>query len=187
MTRMWENRANGASGVVRDTEPAGQGRGVIGAAGPPAGRVSDRSAHGVDTGPAAGLGDRNGHSRCVLCGGLHPRSWRLPFTPAAEDRIRAEFVASEDLQGYDGLLHGGVIAALMDTAIIHWLFQHGIRAVTGDLRVRYLQPVACNIPLELIAWLVFPCPPLYHLKAELRAGGQPLARAEGKCMRREAP
>ena len=122
----------------------------------------------------------------MLCGALHPRSWRLPFTPAADDRIRAEFVASEDLQGYDGLLHGGVIAALMDTAIIHWLFQHGIQAVTGDLRVRYLQPVACNIPLELIAWLVFPCPPLYHLKAELRAGGWTLARAEGKCMRREA-
>ena len=186
MTRMWENRVNGASGVVRDTEPAGQGRGAVGAAGPPADRAPDRSAHGGDTGSAAGLGDRNGHSRCVLCGALHPRSWRLPFTPAADDRIRAEFVASEDLQGYDGLLHGGVIAALMDTAIIHWLFQHGIQAVTGDLRVRYLQPVACNIPLELIAWLVFPCPPLYHLKAELRAGGRPLARAEGKCMRRAA-
>ena len=96
--------------------------------------------------------------------------------------------ANKDLIGNPTLpaIHGGVIAALMDTAIIHWLFQHGIRAVTGDLRVRYLQPVACNIPLELIAWLVFPCPPLYHLKAELRAGGRPLARAEGKCMRREA-
>ena len=115
MTRMWENRANGAAGVVRDTEPAGQGREVIGAAGPPAGRVPDRSVHGVDTGSAAGLGDRNGHSRCVLCGALHPRSWRLPFTPAADDRIRAEFVASEDLQGYDGLLHGGVIAGFMMT------------------------------------------------------------------------
>ena len=186
MTRMWENRAHDASEMVLDSGSAGQGRGVVGAAGPPAGRVSDRSAHGVDTGSAAGLGDRNGHSRCVLCGGLHPRSWRLPFTPAADDRIRAEFVASEDLQGYDGLLHGGVIAALMDAAIIHWLFQHGIQALTGDLRVRYLRPAACNIPLELIAWQVFSCPPLYHLKAELRAGGRPLARAEGKCMRREA-
>ena len=114
MTRMWENRVNGASGVVRDTEPAGQGRGAVGAAGPPADRAPDRSAHGGDTGSAAGLGDRNGHSRCVLCGALHPRSWRLPFTPAADDRIRAEFVASEDLQGYDGLLHGGVIAVYAD-------------------------------------------------------------------------
>ena len=117
MTRMWENRVNGASGVVRDTEPAGQGRGAVGAAGPPADRAPDRSAHGGDTGSAAGLGDRNGHSRCVLCGALHPRSWRLPFTPAADDRIRAEFVASEDLQGYDGLLHGGVIAEICHQAI----------------------------------------------------------------------
>lgn len=186
MTRMWENRAHDTSGMVRDSGSAGQGRSLIGVTEPLAGGVPDRSAHGVDTGSAAGLGDRNGHSRCVLCGGLHPRSWRLPFIPAADDRICAEFVASEDLQGYDGLLHGGVIAALMDAAIIHWLFQHGIQAVTGDLRVRYLQPVACNIPLELVAWQVFSCPPLYHLKAELRAGGRPLARAEGKCMRREA-
>ncbi|MDX9835430.1 MAG: PaaI family thioesterase, partial [Desulfobulbus sp.] len=125
----------------------------------PAGR-KDSPSQGLSDFSAADLGDRNGHGRCMLRGGLQPRSWRLPFEAVADDRIRAEFVASEDMQGYDGLLHGGVIAALMDVAIIHWLFQHDIQAVTGDLRVRYLQPVACNIPLELIAWQIFSCPPL---------------------------
>lgn len=88
------------------------------------------------------------------------------------------------MQGYDTLVHGGVIAPLLDAAMTHCLFHQSIQAVTGDLRVRFLHPVACDVPLELRARLLFACPPLYQLQAELRCDGQVLAGAEGKFMRR---
>lgn len=126
-----------------------------------------------------------GHEHCVLCGDFHPRSWRLSFTPSEDGGVWTKFVAGAELQGYDNLLHGGVIASLLDAAMTHCLFHHSIQAVTGDLRVRFLQPTVCNVSLELRAWLLFSCPPLYQLRAEMRCGGQLTAKAEGKFMRRE--
>ncbi|NCC77305.1 MAG: PaaI family thioesterase [Clostridia bacterium] len=126
----------------------------------------------------------NGHDHCLLCGALHPRSWKLTFTPDMNGEVSTKFVAGKELQGYDNLVHGGVICSLLDAAMTHCLFHQSIQAVTGDLRVRFLHPVACDIPLELRARLIFACPPLYQLQAELRCDGQLMARAEGKFMRR---
>ncbi|ADW16811.1 thioesterase superfamily protein [Desulfobulbus propionicus DSM 2032] len=128
-----------------------------------------------------------GHEHCLLCGTLHPRSWRLSFEPTKADEVRTFVVAGTELQGYDNIVHGGVLASLLDAAMTHWLLHHGIQAVTGDLRVRFLHPVACDTPLELRARLLFACPPLYHLQAEIRCGEQRMARGEGKFMRREQP
>lgn len=126
----------------------------------------------------------NGHEHCLLCGRLHPRSWRLSFTPHGTGEVSTNFVAGKELQGYDNLVHGGVICSLLDAAMTHCLFHQSIQAVTGDLRVRFLHPVTCEVSLELRAKLLFACPPLYQLQAELRCDGQVMARAEGKFMRR---
>lgn len=126
----------------------------------------------------------NGHDHCLLCGGLHPHSWKLSFSPETNGEVSTNFVAGKDLQGYDNQVHGGVICSLLDAAMTHCLFHQSIQAVTGDLRVRFLHPVACGVPLELRARLLFACPPLYQLQAELRCDGQLMARAEGKFMRR---
>jgi len=128
--------------------------------------------------------DSNGHDHCLLCGAYHPHSWNLCFTPGSEGEVVSTFIASKDLQGYDDLVHGGVICSLLDAAMTHCLFHQSIQAVTGDLRVRFLQPVSCEVPLELRARLLFTCPPLYQLRAELRCDGQLMAKAEGKFMRR---
>ena len=125
-----------------------------------------------------------GHEHCLLCGGLHPNSWGLRFTPDKNGEVSANFVAGNDLQGYDDMVHGGVICSLLDAAMTHCLFHQSIQAVTGDLHVRFLHPVVCGTLLELRARLVFACPPLYQLQAELRCDGQVMARAEGKFMRR---
>src|SRR4030042_2638964 len=73
----------------------------------------------------------NGHSRCFLCGDRNPRSLRLCFQAGDSGIVTAKFQANEGLQGYDGTLHGGMIAALLDSAMTHWLFYRGRQAVTG--------------------------------------------------------
>lgn len=126
-----------------------------------------------------------GHAHCLLCGDFHPRSWGLSFAKTEEGGAGTKFRAGSEQQGYDNLLHGGVIATLLDAAMTHCLFHRGIQAVTGDLRVRFLHPVRCNTTMEIRALLLFSCPPLYHLKAEITFEGRVMARAEGKFMRRE--
>jgi len=87
------------------------------------------------------------------------------------------------LQGYPGILHGGVAASLLDAAMTNCLFHHGIQAYTGDLHVRYLHPIPCPAQLEIKAWIVSEYSPLYQLRSEISRNQQVMARGEGKFVR----
>lgn len=50
----------------------------------------------------------------------------------------ATFSGNPGLQEYEGQLHGRVISSLLDAAMTHCLFHHGIEAVTGELYVRFV-------------------------------------------------
>lgn len=93
-------------------------------------------------------------------------------------------MARSELQGYDDILHGGVIAALLDAGMTHCLFHRGIQAVTGDLHVRFLHPVGCEVFLEVQAQVQSSYPPLYKLRSELTVDGRILAWADGKFVQR---
>lgn len=126
----------------------------------------------------------NGHSRCLLCGNLNPRSLKLSFQAAEDGIVRTRFNAVTELQGYADILHGGVIASLLDVAMTHCLFHRGVQAVTGDLHVRFIQPVSCNASLEISAWVLSSYPPLYRLRAEIVLDERIVAWAEAKFMQR---
>jgi acyl-coenzyme A thioesterase PaaI-like protein len=124
----------------------------------------------------------NGHSRCLLCGSLNPRSLNLSFQAAADGAVRTSFQAHDELQGYDRILHGGVIAALLDGAMTHCLFHQQVKAVTGDLRVRFVHSIPCDALLDIRARILYSRPPLYRLKAEIAQDGRLMAWAEARFM-----
>ena len=126
----------------------------------------------------------NDHEWCLLCGSRNPHSLKLRFEPD-ELGVKADFTPRRDLQGYRGILHGGIVSALLDSAMTHCLFNNGIKAVTGDLHVRFLHSVPYDQPLEIKAWFVSTRKPLYRLKAELLQGTKVMARAEAKFMKQE--
>lgn len=85
-------------------------------------------------------------------------------------------------QGYRGILHGGIIASLLDASMTHCLFHHGIQAVTADLQIRFLKPVPCVAPLKLWARIVDSHPPLYKVVSELTHNKHLMATAQAKFM-----
>jgi len=127
---------------------------------------------------------QNGHSQCLICGDLNPRSLNLSFHAGGDGVVKTLFKVEAELQGYDGFLHGGVIAALLDSAMTHCLFHQGVKAVTGDLHVRFVQPVACKAFLEIQAWVLSSYPPLYRLRAEITVDKHVMAWADAKFMQR---
>lgn len=132
--------------------------------------------------PAAAT-SRAHHPGCLLCGDRNPRSLRLRFEAWGEGQVRSTFRGDETLQGYQGVLHGGVIAALLDSAMTHCLFHQDVQAVTADLRVRYLALVPCGEHLDIRARILSSGRRLYRLRAELLCSGRPLAWAEAKFVR----
>jgi acyl-coenzyme A thioesterase PaaI-like protein len=113
-----------------------------------------------------------------MCGYENPLSLRLCFKADERGIVHTVFKGNEGLQGYRGILHGGVISSLLDAAMTNCLFNQGIEALTGDLRVRFLKPVPCTVSLDIRAWVETSLPPLYQLRAELVYGETVMARAE---------
>lgn len=124
-----------------------------------------------------------GHDECVICGYKNPWSLGMRFVPDDDETVCGHFRGTEALQGYEGLLHGGVLASLLDSAMVHCLFHRGVRAVTGDLHVRYIQPVSCNAEVDVRAHITSATPPLYYLRAEILAGDQVMVWGEATFIR----
>lgn len=79
-------------------------------------------------------------TKCFVCGRDNPIGLKLVFQPDGEG-VRAEFVPSELHVGYAGLIHGGIISALVDDALANIWFTRGRKAVTAKIEVRFRREV----------------------------------------------
>jgi len=123
------------------------------------------------------------HQECMVCGQYD--SLELRFR-AYENGVEAVIQASPKWQGYRGFLHGGMISTLLDAAMTHCLFDHGVEAVTADLKIRFLQPTPCSKLLTLRARLLSKRHHLYHLSADLSCATGLLAQASARFMKRKS-
>jgi acyl-coenzyme A thioesterase PaaI-like protein len=72
------------------------------------------------------------------------------------------------LQSYPNVLHGGVIATILDSAMVYALFAIDVVAVTAAIEVRYLAPTATGRFAVVRGWTESAegCP-LYLQRAQL--------------------
>ena len=84
--------------------------------------------------PASGTSRDAG--TCFACGQANPIGLRLRFEADGEG-IRAEFTPGPQYQGYEGLLHGGIVAAALDDAMANLFHMRGRETVTARLEIRY--------------------------------------------------
>ncbi len=89
-------------------------------------------------------------NRCFVCGPDNPIGLKLRFEREGEG-VRAEFTPSELHVGYEGLVHGGILAALIDDALANVWFTKGEEAVTAKIEVRFRQEARPGEPLVVVA------------------------------------
>ncbi|MGE5529497.1 MAG: PaaI family thioesterase [Patescibacteria group bacterium] len=82
---------------------------------------------------------------CFACGAANPIGLGLAFAPHGEG-VRTAFTPLSWHQGYDGLVHGGIIAVLLDEAMAHALIARGLYGVTARLNVRFRAPWPVGTP-----------------------------------------
>jgi acyl-coenzyme A thioesterase PaaI-like protein len=123
------------------------------------------------------------HGFCVACGAANPAGLRLKFLRQPDGSVSAAAFCVKELTGYDGLLHGGVAAMMLDSAMTNCLFGAGITALTGELNIKYKAPVKIGRAVGLKAWIEKDWAPLYLLKAELSQDGEAKVTADAKFMK----
>jgi uncharacterized protein (TIGR00369 family) len=78
---------------------------------------------------------------CFVCGPKNPAGLRLHFEINKETRtLRTTFIPGPQYQGYDNIVHGGIISTLLDEAMAKLAYELGHNAVTGTLDVRFKNP-----------------------------------------------
>lgn len=64
--------------------------------------------------------------QCVICGPANPIGLRLEFFEQ-DERVVSEFVVEPRFQGFDGILQGGVLQAVLDDAMVRAVWRaHGL-------------------------------------------------------------
>jgi uncharacterized protein (TIGR00369 family) len=122
------------------------------------------------------------HAGCMVCGDVacNSASLNLAFDREPDGTVSAVYRADSQHQGYTGILHGGMISTLLDAAMTHCLFAHGITAVTAELIVRFVAPVEIGWRVELSARLIECKRRTFRLEGRLHHGARLLARATGR-------
>ena len=126
---------------------------------------------------------------CFACGRANPIGLKLTFHEEGDEYI-ATFVADPAHQGYAGVVHGGILATLLDEIMARYVWVKAGPAATAKLEIRYRRPAPTGQPIEIRG----------RITAERRGGrafetaavarledGTVLAEATGLVVRTERP
>jgi uncharacterized protein (TIGR00369 family) len=125
------------------------------------------------------------HENCVVCSSSNQRGLGLDFRSLPDGSVEAVFDCAQVFEGYRNMLHGGITCALLDGAMTNCMFTLDIHAVTAELKVRFLHPIACCRRARIRAWKTRSTAKLHLLQAEISQDGQVMAIATGKFVRIE--
>ena len=88
-------------------------------------------------------------NRCFGCGQANSAGLRLEFLLAADGSVVCLPIVPDMFEGPPGLLHGGIIATLMDEAMSKAVRAHGVTAMTRQMEIDYLRPVPSGAQIRI--------------------------------------
>jgi acyl-coenzyme A thioesterase PaaI-like protein len=113
----------------------------------------------------------NKDPRCYVCGPDNPVGLRVQFDRYGTLGSRASYTARAEHAGWAGILHGGVIFALMDEALGWSLYFQDIAAVTAGAETRFHKSIPVGTALIVAAQAVRQRRHLFRAHAEVRVDG----------------
>jgi acyl-coenzyme A thioesterase PaaI-like protein len=117
---------------------------------------------------------------CFACGRQNPFGLQLQFSMDGEG-VQAKFRPGPHLQGFAGLLHGGIAATVLDDVMNNLVTRkRGVLAVTGSLEVRYRKPIPITSTLICRASIARERGPMFYAEAVLVAEGSDEVLVEAK-------
>jgi len=88
------------------------------------------------------------YGNCFVCGENNPGGLRLHFEIDKEKKtLKTTFTAGPVFQGYDGIVHGGIVSTLLDEAMAKLVYELGYQGITASLQVRFKRPAPILEPL----------------------------------------
>lgn len=132
---------------------------------------------------AAAAAVRAAYNRCFGCGLDNPIGLRLDGFSVDGSELSASFVPRPDYRGFEGVLHGGVIATLLDETLA-WtaMMIEGTYVVTAKLELKYRKPAPADAPYALRGRVVTRRGRRLQLAGDASTEGNIVAEASGLFM-----
>ena len=126
--------------------------------------------------------------RCIVCGPENPIGLKVrPQYDKENGRAWLTTVLPADFQGWAGVAHGGVIAALLDEVSAYAAMSESRQIVTAELTVRYLKPVPLGRELFVEAQVREQVRRSITVEAVMTCAGEAMARASARMVVLKSP
>lgn len=89
---------------------------------------------------------------CFVCGRRNPHGLHMTFFDNGVDEVYADYTVPAAYEGYPGLVHGGIVAAMLDEVVgrVSMIGDHHHFMMTVRLDLKYRHPVPIETPLHLV-------------------------------------
>lgn len=122
-------------------------------------------------------------AHCFACGPQNPIGLKLKIEGDANG-VSTRFLPTAEHEGWEGVVHGGIVATLLDEVIAWICVKNGIRAVTARLDLRFRAPARVGEELSAHAEIVETRGRATKCKAEVRSNeGEVIAEAQALLLR----
>ncbi len=118
---------------------------------------------------------------CFVCGLDNENGLQMRFYEDEPGKVSANIIVPKHFQGYPGIVHGGIIAAMLDEVSGRTITnnEYSRWMVTASLSIRYRKPVPVEKPLHLVGVLQKDSGLVARVRGEIfDEGGTLLAEAE---------
>ena len=122
-------------------------------------------------------------SGCLVCGRHNPKGLHLHlFVDESTGVVETRFTPAPEHIGFEGIIHGGILATVFDEAMVWAASWHAKRfCVCGELTVRFRKPAQPGKPILIRATLSSSRGRMLQSTARITdESGDILATAEGK-------
>ncbi len=119
------------------------------------------------------------HSQCIFNNNKPIEAIEFQFQN--NGILSGKFICNECHQGYDGMVHGGIIATLVDASMTQCCMGHDVAALTTDLIIKYKKPVLIDKLTQIESSIKrMRVGILYFLECKIKQEGKLCVMATGK-------
>lgn len=120
-------------------------------------------------------------SACFVCGTENPIGLKAEISVDKEKNTSyCALVLADHFQGWQGVVHGGILATLLDEACAYACLTATDQCVTAEIKIRYRKPVPVDQEIELFGQLVDSSRKIWLAKSQIKIDGAVYAEAEAR-------
>ena len=92
------------------------------------------------------------YPNCFGCGAENPFGLRLKLE-IRDSNVVAEFTPQRHHEGWPGVVHGGVISALLYEIMENWPYLNGSVTMMRSMDIRLVKPASIGQTIRAVSWM----------------------------------